>query len=76
MGHIYSRGVEAAIDAKGNLSRSRCKAVVVYQPEESDEPLPMMHAESEKDAQEYVRAMRESGHGKGLRIRKPSEVEE
>lgn len=73
--HVYHRGVEGRADAKGNVVRPGCKAVVVLQPGESDDPIPYMYAESEADAREYVRSMKAAGHGAGLRIVKPSDVE-
>ncbi len=68
MEHIFSRGVIGKEDAKGNITRPGCKFIVVYQPNEGDDPLPYFHAASETDAREYVKAMAQCGQGVGLRV--------
>lgn len=65
---VHLRGVEGKLDAHGKVTHPGCKAIVVLQRDESDDPVPMMYAASVEDAKEYVVSMRAAGYGSGLRI--------
>lgn len=72
----HLRGIEGkANPSTGKVTRTGCKAVVVFQPYESDEPVPYGYFASEEDARDYIKSMRVSGAAQGLRVVKPSDVE-
>lgn len=73
MANIYDKGIEGKVGAGGLVTHPGCKAVVVLQRDDMEDPLPMMFAASEADAREYVKAMRSTGQG-GLRIVKPTDL--
>lgn len=72
----HLRGIEGKVNpATGKVTRPGCKAVVVLQAQDSDDPVPYGHFGSEEDARAYVKQMKASGQGAGLRIVKPADVE-
>lgn len=71
---VYDKGVPGVVDAKGKVQRIGCKFVVVSQPDVSDDPVPYMYAATEADAKEYIKSMKSTGHGAGLRIVKPEDL--